>query len=114
MSQSVRLRNTTGAEIGATLQDISPDGLQAICPHRDMTRLLPAAHDAPARQSFKLGAVFELPYAGAITQVRATCRIIHINRLDEDDIELGLRFVQFSDASRGVVAQYIMNAMVHA
>lgn len=106
----LKLIHQNGSVIKASLRDISPGGVQAMCDRESAQDLGSDGRVSPSAGP-QVFAAFNLPVGDGFVDIEVDCRMIHLSLAEDEGVAIGLRYVSFRGPSLDNLRQFILASM---
>jgi c-di-GMP-binding flagellar brake protein YcgR len=104
---SVDMALETGNILTVNSRNISSSGLQIICDCWVTDQIEPRGIQNHAISHIRFKAITELPIGDETKKLYASCRIMSVQRLSQDEYMLNLAFIDFENGSEKVLDEFI-------
>jgi len=104
---SVDIVLETGSILKVTTRNISSCGLQIICGSWVTDEIEPRGIQSHAVSHRRIKAVTELPVGNETKKLYASCRIMSVQRMSQEEYMLSLAFIDFENSSEQILDKFL-------
>lgn len=96
-----------GSILSVNTRNISSSGLQIICDSWVTDEIEPRGIQSHAISHIRFKAITELPIGDETKKLYASCRILSVQRMSQNEYMLNLAFIDFENGSENVLDEFL-------
>ena len=96
-----------GNNVPVSTRNISSSGLQIVCDTWVTNEIEPRGIQSHSISHIRLKAITDLPIADETRKLYASCRLMSVQRMSQDEYILNLAFIDFENGSEQVLDEFL-------